>query len=131
MTEVADMLMRDCDVPFRIGHHFASELTTYGRGHNLVPRDIPYQEAVRIYREVTGEKLPLTAAQLQHAFDPTYIVLSRKGLGGSQPDEVKRMLSDGEKRLTADVEWVSAQRGHLAAAQAALDRAFAALMAGA
>ena len=60
MTEVADMLLRDCDVPFRIGHHFASELTTYGRSHNLVPKDIPYQEAVRIYKDVTGETLPLT-----------------------------------------------------------------------
>jgi len=131
MTEVADMLLRECDVPFRIGHHFASELTTYGRGHNLVPKDIPYQEAVRIYKEVTGEKLPLTAAQLQHAFDPTYIVLSRKGLGGSQPEEVKRMLSEGEKRLAADVEFVAGQRRRLAAAQDALDRAFAALIAGA
>ena len=96
-----------------------------------MPKDIPYQEAVRIYKEVTGEQLPLTVAQLQHAFDPTYIVLSRRGLGGSQPDEVKRMLSEGEKRLAADVEWVSAQRGRLAAAQSALDRAFAALVSGA
>jgi len=131
MTEVADMLLRECDVPFRIGHHFASELTTYGRGHNLVPKDIPYQEAVRIYKEVTGGTLPLTAAQLQHAFDPTYIVLNRRGLGGSQPEEVKRMLSEGEARLASDVEWASAQRRRLAAAQSALDRAFAALMAGA
>jgi argininosuccinate lyase len=129
MTEVADMLLRDCDVPFRIGHHFASELTTYGRGHNLVPKDIPYQEAVRIYKEVTGERLPLTAAQLQHAFDPTYIVLSRRGLGGSQPEEVKRMLAEGQQRLAADVEWVGAQRRHLQAAQTALDQAFAALVA--
>ena len=64
---------------------------------------------------------------LQHAFDPTYIVLSRRGLGGSQPDEVKRMLSEGQTRLAADVEWVSAQRRHLQTAQAALDQAFAAL----
>jgi len=78
---------------------------------------------------VTGETLPLTAAQLQHAFDPTYIVLSRRGLGGSRPDEVKRMLLEGQTRLAADVEWVSAQRRHLQAAQDALDQAFAALVA--
>ena len=41
------------------------------------------------------------------------------------------MLSEGEQRLSADVEWVSAQRRRLAAAQSALDRAFAALIAGA
>ena len=70
MTEVADKRLREYDVPFRLGHHFVSELTTYGRGHSLVPRDIPYQEAVRIYEEVTVERLPLTAAQsaLDRAF---------------------------------------------------------------
>jgi len=41
------------------------------------------------------------------------------------------MLSEGEARLASDVEWASAQRRRLAAAQSALDRAFAALMAGA
>jgi argininosuccinate lyase len=103
-------------------------LTTYGRSHNLVPKDIPYAEAVRIYKEVTGETLPLTAAQLQHAFDPTYIVLSRRGLGGSQPAEVSRMLADGQKRLAADAAWVAAQRRHLQEAQTGLDLAFASLM---
>jgi argininosuccinate lyase len=127
MTEVADTLLRDADVPFRIGHHFASELTTYGRGHGLVPKDIPYAEAVRIYKDVTGERLPLTPAQLQHCFDPTYVVLSRRGLGGSQPEEVKRMLADGQTRLAAAVDWVRAQRSHLQSAQASLDREFDAL----
>jgi hypothetical protein len=41
------------------------------------------------------------------------------------------MLSDGEKRLVGDVEWVSAQRRRLATAQSELDRAFAALIGGA
>jgi argininosuccinate lyase len=129
MTEVADMLLRERGVPFRIGHHFASELTTFGRSHNLVPKDIPYADAARIYKEVTSETLPLTADELQHAFDPTYIVLSRRGLGGSQPVEVARMLTDGQKRVRADIEWVSAQRRRLQAAQNALDQAFARLVA--
>jgi hypothetical protein len=41
------------------------------------------------------------------------------------------MLSEGEKRLAADVEWVGGQRRRLVEAQSALDRAFAALVTGA
>jgi argininosuccinate lyase len=129
MTEVADSLLRIANVPFRIGHHFASELTNYGRSHGQTPKEIAYVEAQRIYKEATdGQALPLTEAQFKEALSAENMVFNRHGLGGPQLSETSRMLTEHRGRLAADSAWTKAQRDRIAAATAALDKAFNALM---
>ncbi|MFT5393749.1 MAG: argininosuccinate lyase, partial [Gammaproteobacteria bacterium] len=96
-TELADVLQRDCDVPFRAGHHFASELVTFGRTNRLRPDEIPYSQAKRIYCEAAAEsslspELPLSEKQFRAALSADAMILASKGLGGPQPGEVERML---------------------------------------
>lgn len=129
-TELADVLQREANVPFRIGHHFASELVTYGRQNNLKPADFPYAEAQRIYAAsakangVDNAKLPLDEGRFRQVLTAQNIIASSKGQGGPQPAEVARMLSEAKQRLSADVAWVQAARDRLTAAQDNLDRAF-------
>jgi len=130
MTEVADSLLRISDVPFRIGHHFASELTNYGRANRKTPKEIPYAEAQRIYKDATeGQTLPLTEAQFKEALSAENMVFNRHGLGGPQLSEIDRMLSEHRARLSSDTAWTKRQRDSIAAATAALNKAFAQLMA--
>ncbi len=126
-TEIADALMQKADVPFRIGHHFASKLTDYGRGNGLKLHDIPYREATRIYQEQTQQALPLSEAAFREVISAEYMVFGRKGIGGPQRSEVNRMLAEECAMAAADSAWLNDSIGKLARADAALEQAFTAL----
>ena len=124
MTEVADTLLRHAGVPFRAGHHYASEITEYGRARGKRPKDLTADELRRLYEEAAGEPLPLDTALVQAALDPERMVAGRRGLGGPQPAEVARMLREGRTRVDASRVWLRGTRGRLAEAQSALQAAF-------
>jgi argininosuccinate lyase len=126
-TEIADALMQKADVPFRIGHHFASKLTDYGRGNKLKLDEIPYAEASRIYHEQTQQLLPLSETAFREVISAEYMVFGRKGIGGPQLSEVNRMLSEESLNTATDRSWLKNSSDHLARADAALSQAFAAL----
>jgi argininosuccinate lyase len=126
-TEIADALMQRADVPFRIGHHFASQLTDYGRGRRLKLGDIPYEQAQRIYHELTQQTLPLDEAAFREVISPEYMVFGRNGIGGPQPAEVHRMLAHERAAVKSDRDWLRDRQTHMANALAGLESAFAVL----
>jgi argininosuccinate lyase len=128
---IADALLRKADVAFRIGHHFASTLTSYGRSHGLKLNEIPYAEAARIYQELAKQELPLSEAEFSETISAEHVVFGNKGIGGPQLAEVTRMLADGQGRITSDRDWLKSRKDRLAAAISDLDTAVAALAASA
>jgi len=126
-TEIADALLQRAEVPFRVGHHFASLLTDYGRSHRLALDEIPYGEAVRIYQEENGQPLPLSEADFKQVISAEYMVFGRRGRGGPQLVEVERMLREERATLASDRAWVEDRTASLEQALAALDTAFEAL----
>lgn len=125
MTEVADMLVREAGVPFRTAHGYASALTDFGRANRRSPDSLSDEELRTIYQETTGSRLPVPMDTLRRAMDPVAMLAARKGSGGPQAAQVRRMLGRHRESLTADREWLDEANEHLLAAFLSLHAEFA------
>ncbi|WP_144637711.1 argininosuccinate lyase [Bordetella genomosp. 13] len=130
--ELADVLMRKYKLPFRVGHHFASEVVEYAKAKDIKPLDFPYDQARRIYEEaVKGSKypqeLPMDEKEFRSTLDPIAIVKNRATSGGPQPAEMQRMLKEANEKLAAQDTWIRERRAHIDRSLADLDRAFSSL----
>ena len=132
--EIADVLMRKYEVPFRTGHHFASEIVTYARQNNVTPATLTYEEASRIYARLAAEdisvpqSLPLTAAEFRSCLDPVAIVHNRAVKGGPQPQELQLMLGEANKRLAKQEQWQAKAKSKVDKAEAELNKRFKELL---
>ena len=130
--ELADVLMRKYKLPFREGHHFASEVVDYAKANNIRPSDFPYDQAQRIYREANKEhgagELPMSEQEFRATLDPVSIVRNRATVGGPQPAEMARMLAAARQKLSQQDAWTKEKRTRIAASLARLDHDFDALL---
>ena len=129
--EIADRLMREHGLPFRIGHHMASRMVSYARANGLLPLNFPYAEIVRIYREEITEEFPeaspvfpMSEAEFRDALDPRKIVENRRTAGSARPSEVEAMIGEEEAALLALKSKLEALEGQVEKALEALDADF-------
>lgn len=104
--EIADRLMHDHGLPFRIGHHVASRMVSWARANNVLPKDFPYEQMQGIYKEEILEEfpegpqeLPMSEAEFLDALDPRKIIANRKTKGSAAPDQVQAMLVEFTEKL--------------------------------
>ncbi|KRE18249.1 argininosuccinate lyase [Bosea sp. Root381] len=132
--ELADLLMRKYKLPFRVGHHFASEVVDHAKAHDIKPTAFPYAEAVRIFASTVKEMkveagvLPMSETEFRETLDPVAIVKNRATVGGPQPAEMERMLKAAEASLAAQRDWIKDRRAHIEAALKRLDSDFDAIV---
>lgn len=133
-VELAEHLQMKHGVPFRVGHAFASAIVEDARRAGYKPASYPFSRSRERYQEAAAKhkwmplESPLSEAEFKFALSPTQMVLSRQGLGGPQPQEVKRMLTLAREALEADRVWLVKRRDQIASAEAKLNQAFTKLL---
>lgn len=98
--EIADTLMRSHNIPFRIGHHIASDIVNFARKNNIKPLEFPYEQVKKIYKKIIENSnlknlpsnLPLNEIEFKNTLNPDQIVANRAVQGGPQLKELNKML---------------------------------------
>ena len=127
--EVADQLMKNYGVPFRVGHHVASGMVGYARANGITPLEFPYSKMQEIFREVTAkewheQELRMTEEEFKNALDPKRIVANRKTIGAAQPESLDRMLAERDRQNAAAHEWDAQKEERIESALLALEAEF-------
>ena len=129
--EVADVFMRDYKLPFRVGHHIASEIVSYAKANGIKPCNFPYSEVKRIYEEVIKKEYPqgspvcpMSETQFKDTLNPVKIIQNRKTTGGPQLTELDKSLANMEKSISSQIEWAKDNAAAISNALQRLDGDF-------
>lgn len=129
--EIADRLMREYQLPFRIGHHMASSMVGWARANNVLPHAFPYSKMCELYRaEIAAEypegpkELPMSEAEFKAALDPAQIVAARRTAGSCAPKEVEAMLAEDREQLATFAAALSTFKAGISAALEKLEADF-------
>ncbi|HEU4925419.1 MAG TPA: argininosuccinate lyase [Vicinamibacterales bacterium] len=124
VTELADTLARDHDVPFKAGHAIASRLiarASAGGGER------PAELLRLISAEVLGRPIALDDATLATILSPRHFVEVRTTPGGPAPSETSKAIDESRRTLEADRAWLSGVSSKLTGAEEMLKAAVKAL----
>ena len=124
VTELADTLARDHDVPFKAGHAIASRLIARASaGGGERPADL----LRLISAEVLGRPIELDDATLATILSPRHFVEVRTTPGGPAPSETSKAMQESRRTLEADRAWLSGVSSRLTGAEEMLKAAVKAL----
>ncbi|MDP2321677.1 MAG: argininosuccinate lyase [Acidobacteriota bacterium] len=117
MTELADTLVRDHDLPFSSAHAIAALLLKAFTEDPGVSLSAALGSASGA---ILGRRLDYTEADLQKVLSPAHFVNVRKTYGGPAPDEAGRAIGASRRLLDTDRESWTLRREALVRADAAL-----------
>jgi len=123
VTELADTLVRDEGLPFRLAHEVAAEVARGG-----VARETPLSAGFDLFTSafstIVGRPSALTGAQYAHAVTPENFIAIRNRLGGPAPEAMEESFAVYSAQLEAISQRASASIDRADAAQAALADVF-------
>ena len=114
-TDLADTLVRDFDLPFRIAHRI---VRTVVKG--LSAKDWDARKVSILISNETDGKILLTPEKISAILDPINSIKNKKVVGGPSPTEVGKSLKKRRKVLEKDINWLERRTRDLGEASSRL-----------
>ena len=124
LTELADTLARDHDVPFKTAHAIAAKVL---RARLDSPESQLSAVLAGVSMHTVGRPLLYAEEDLLRITSPRHFVAVRTTLGGPAPEETARAVAASQSALDGDHAWLDERRAALAAAESRLRERSAAL----
>jgi len=98
-TELANLLVRKYNIPFRISHKIVGATVKALLEKNLALYNLTPELLNKVAKDSAGINLVVSLMDIKDAIDPQKFVKSHKTLGGPAPSEVKRALASRKKLI--------------------------------
>ncbi len=121
-TELANVLVRSYNVPFRSAHKIVGTLVKALMEQKLTLANATQQMLEKAAADSTGIKLSVRAADLKALVDPLKLVEACSVKGGPAPTEVKRALCERENAILCTKSIISKMDKELEEAAEKLDK---------
>ncbi len=87
-TELADLIVKEKKLPFRIAHQIVGRTVTIALDSGIKPTEIDSQFLDKISLELIGKPLELNEELVVRALDPLHVITTRNIVGGPAPEIV-------------------------------------------
>ena len=124
-TELADLLVREKDMPFRLAHAIVANVVGRTLQEGLRSDGISSNTIERAATEVTGQPLNLTPEQVKRALDPITNLEGKMASGSPVSSETRRLIDKAGDNLSNHQRQVQEWRDHQQQAQDELEQAVA------
>ncbi|WP_414469362.1 argininosuccinate lyase [Methanobacterium sp. ACI-7] len=92
-TELADILVREKDMPFRTAHKIVGRMVTEALDNKVSIKDIDVKFLDNVALEVMGKPLNMEESMIRKALDPYENIKARTVTGGCSPKAVESAIS--------------------------------------
>ncbi|MED4229064.1 argininosuccinate lyase [Neobacillus cucumis] len=122
ITELADTLFREADIPFRTSHSIASQVVKIALDRGLNATHVTSVLVDEAAKAVIGFPLNLPEEIIRTAMDPEHFVKIRTLPGGPAPEEMKRAIVEREASLHQNISSHQAEVNRIQACMEKLDQ---------